>query len=714
MKRYIFLTAVLLISVQTMSAQTITDALNLSTRYYDGTARSLGMGNAMTALGGDLGALSYNPAASGLYRYSEITLTPSLSGFTGQTSYSGNTAHNSRMRLSLSNIGWVSGIETGRRNGLVSVNFAIATNQTNNFVYRTSASGVEAQTSFLASLAANIPDGVTGGDLTMPEDYPESPFMRGVASWSAILGWNAGLIDTLAGFDGFLGATENVVADDKGNVWVGVPGDLNQKYYKERSGYVQDVVFNASANISNRFFFGLNLTLQSIWMSEYSSYSEYAADPSLFQTGFENVTSEYLYNISGMGVKVDAGFIAHPVAGLTVGASVSTPTWMFLNDSYEEKMSGYTKDYGSNSLSYSTTGSFRLMSPFRFNVGVGYTFGSYLALGVDYERADYGMMTGPIETYDDMFRETKASYESFILLKDEARSKDLAKFVAMLPALQKELPCAPEYKTFVPGTSSDLNVYDAVFYAGDCNAGSKTIAINLPNDERVHALKGTRRLQLRNSMKAKFDKILLPIGQLVVTPEQQKYLNFDAFFWNVTFHEVAHGLGVKQTIRTNESVDAVMGTEKTSWEEAKADILGLFMVTKLIEMGEITNITAEDAMATYIAGILRSVRFGAASSHGKANMMCFNYMEKAGAFSRDDKGQYVIDFAKAKEAMNGWAALILQTQGDGNVEFAKKYREENGGITPALQADLDRINGAGIPRDITFVQGEEVLFGKAQ
>ena len=275
---------------------------------------------------------------------------------------------------------------------------------------------------------------------------------------------------------------------------------------------------------------------------------------------------------------------------------------------------------------------------------------------MDMKDSKIDFVTGPIETYDDKFRETKASYESFILLKDEARSKELAKFVAMLPALQKELPCPPEYKTFVPGTSSDLNVYDAVYYAGDCNAGSKTIAINLPNDERVHALKGTRRLQLRNSMKAKFDKILLPIGQLVVTPEQQKYLNF----------------------------------------------------------GEITNITTEDAMATYIAGILRSVRFGAASSHGKANMMCFNYMEKAGAFSRDDKGQYVIDFAKAKEAMNGWATLILQTQGDGNVEFAKKYREKNGGITPALQADLDRINGAGIPRDITFVQGEEVLLGKAQ
>lgn len=330
---------------------------------------------------------------------------------------------------------------------------------------------------------------------------------------------------------------------------------------------------------------------------------------------------------------------------------------------------------------------------------------------MDMKDSKVDFVTGPIESYDDMFRETKTSYESFVLLKDEARSKDLAKFVSMLPALQKELPCAPEYKTFVPGTSSDLNVYDAVYYAGDCNAGSKTIAINLPNDERVHALKGTRRLQLRNSMKAKFDKILMPIGELIVTPEQQKYLNFDAFFWNVTFHEVAHGLGVKQTVNTNESVDAVMGTEKTSWEEAKADILGLFMVTKLVEMGEITNITAEDAIATYIAGILRSVRFGAASSHGKANMMCFNYMEKAGAFSRDAKGQYVIDFQKAKEAMNGWAELILKTQGDGNVEFAAKYRAENGGITPALQADLDKINGAGIPRDITFIQGPDVLFG---
>jgi hypothetical protein len=210
-------------------------------------------------------------------------------------------------------------------------------------------------------------------------------------------------------------------------------------------------------------------------------------------------------------------------------------------------------------------------------------------------------------------------------------------------------------------------------------------------------------------MQAKFDKILMPIGQLIITPEQQKNLNFDAFFWNVTFHEVAHGIGIKNTIHGKGSVDNAMGTEKTSWEEAKADILGMFLVTKLIEKGEITNITVEESITTHIAGILRSVRFGAASSHGKANMMCFNFFENAGAFIRDENGQFVIDYAKSFQAMNDWAELIIVTQGNGDFEFAQQFRNEYGGITKTLQADLDKINSAGIPRDIRFNQGVKVL-----
>ena len=321
---------------------------------------------------------------------------------------------------------------------------------------------------------------------------------------------------------------------------------------------------------------------------------------------------------------------------------------------------------------------------------------------MDMKDCNMDLVIGPIENYDDHLYEAKAAYECFILLKDEKRSANLAKYVSLLPALQTMLPCAPEYKTFVPGTSSDLNVYDAIYYSGDCNGGSKTIAINLPNDERVHIAKGARRLQLYNSMMAKFDKILAPIGEILVTPEQQKLLTADAFFWNVTFHEVAHGLGVKETVNGKGTVDAAMGSEKTTWEEAKADILGLFMVNRLIDMGEITDITKEESIATFIAGIVRSVRFGSASSHGKANMMCFNYMEDHGAFSRNAEGRYVVDFEKAAAAIDSWANTIIETQATGNFEFAQKYASENASIREALAADIAKVNEAGIPRDIVF------------
>ena len=321
---------------------------------------------------------------------------------------------------------------------------------------------------------------------------------------------------------------------------------------------------------------------------------------------------------------------------------------------------------------------------------------------MDMKDSKIDVVIGPIENYDDKLNECKTSYECFILLKDEKRSQELEKYVSMLPELQKILPCPEEYKTFVPGTSSDLNVYDAIYYSGDCNCGSKTIAINLPNDDKVQALKGARRLQLHNSMNAKFGKILLPIGRLLVEPEQQKHLRSEAFFWNVTFHEVAHGLGVKETVNGKGSVDEAMGSEKTTWEEAKADILGLFMVCKLIDMGEIPLISKEDAITTFIAGLVRSVRFGSASSHGKANMMCYNYMKEQGAFSRNKDGQYHIDFDKALSAIDSWAALIIRTQATGDVEFARSFSQSHAVVPEALSADIANINTHNIPRDIKF------------
>ena len=328
---------------------------------------------------------------------------------------------------------------------------------------------------------------------------------------------------------------------------------------------------------------------------------------------------------------------------------------------------------------------------------------------MDMKNSKLDFVVGPIENYEDRLFGTKAAYEAFVLVKDEQESGKLAKFTAMLPELQKGLPCDEKFKKEVPGTESDLNVYDVIFYAGDCNAGSKTIAINLPNDERVQLKKGARRLQLKNAMKAKFDAILQTISDNVMSKEQLKNVKFDAFFYNVTFHEVAHGLGIKNTINGKGNVRTALANYYSSWEEAKADILGLYMVCSLIDRGEISGISKDDAVATFIAGILRSVRFGAASAHGVANMMCFNFLEDHKAFSQNDEGLYVIDFNNAMGAINAWAAKILEVEGMGDLAEAKAYSEKNGKIRPVLQKSLDKINSLGIPKDIRYNQGKKVL-----
>ena len=322
------------------------------------------------------------------------------------------------------------------------------------------------------------------------------------------------------------------------------------------------------------------------------------------------------------------------------------------------------------------------------------------------------VVIGPIETYEDQLFGAKATHEGFVLIKDMAWSERLARFAALLPSLQESLPVADEYKTETPGTDSDLNAYDAVYYAGDANAGAKTIAINLPNDEEVQLAKGTRRLQLKNAMQAKFDKIMVGIADELIDEDQQQYVVFDAFFGNTMFHEVAHGLGVKNTINGMGTVREALREHASPMEEGKADVVGLHMVTQLFERGELTEHSVEHHYVTFLAGIFRSVRFGASSAHGRANMVRFNYFREQGAFSRDEAtGRYRVDFEAMREAVSGLSNLILTLQGDGDYDGVAALIEEKGIVPPELQADLDRLDAAGIPRDIIFEQGVSVLFG---
>ncbi|WP_053992092.1 Zn-dependent hydrolase [Mangrovimonas sp. TPBH4] len=318
------------------------------------------------------------------------------------------------------------------------------------------------------------------------------------------------------------------------------------------------------------------------------------------------------------------------------------------------------------------------------------------------------IVIGPIETYEDKMFGNKASHEGYVLIKDQDWSAKLARFASFLPELQKNLPVEEAYKTETAGTDSDLNAYDVVYYAGDCNAGSKTIAINLPNDEEVQLKKGTRRLQLKNAMRAKFDKILVPISEVLIDENQRNHITFDAFFANTMFHEVAHGLGVKNTINGKGTVRESLKELSSALEEGKADVLGLYMVQQLHEKGEIDG-DMKDYMTTFMASIFRSVRFGASSAHGKANMIRFNFFKEKGAFSRSEDGTYKVNYDNMIVAMKDLSGLILKLQGDGDYAGVETLVAEKAAISNELQSDLDKLSASNIPVDVIYEQGTEVL-----
>jgi hypothetical protein len=320
------------------------------------------------------------------------------------------------------------------------------------------------------------------------------------------------------------------------------------------------------------------------------------------------------------------------------------------------------------------------------------------------------VIVGPIEKYEDQLFGFKAAYSAQVLLKDREWSARLARYATLLPELQRGLPVEERYRSETPGADSDLNAYDVVYYAGDANAGAKSIAVNLPNDEEVQLARGTRRLQLRNSMRAKFDAILVPIAELLIAPEQRHHVTFDAFFSNVMFHEAAHGLGIKYLVDGSGTVRDALREQASALEEGKADVLGLYMVTALHDRSALGDAPLDDYYVTFMAGIFRSVRFGAASAHGRANMACFNFFAEHGAFEHDAaSGTYRVIVPRMREAMNALSARILTFQGDGDHAGVVRFMEEYGRVPPSLAQELTRVNAAGIPVDIVLEQGRSVL-----
>lgn len=357
-------------------------------------------------------------------------------------------------------------------------------------------------------------------------------------------------------------------------------------------------------------------------------------------------------------------------------------------------------------------------------------------LGLLNNRLD--IIIGPIENYEDEFQGIRTAFESYVMVRDMTWTQKLEKYVSLLPSLQQSLPVDAAYKPTLamnspqssmpagnadamvvieaplpgapdgPKPGSSLAVFDVIYYAGHNNAGSKTIAVNLPNDEKLQQEYGTRRSQLKNVMQAKFDNMVKPIAGLMLVESQAAKVNFDAFFNNVMFHEVAHGLGVKNTVDGKATVREALAADFSPIEECKADVLGLYMVTKLLETGELTG-NIDDFYVTFVAGTFRSVRFGAASAHGKANMIIFNTLLSKGAVSRQKNGKYLVNVPEMKKIISNLAAELLTLQGDGNKTGVSNMLNTRAVISETLKADLVSIEKAGIPVDLIFEQGINVL-----
>lgn len=316
------------------------------------------------------------------------------------------------------------------------------------------------------------------------------------------------------------------------------------------------------------------------------------------------------------------------------------------------------------------------------------------------------IVIGPIEVYDDSLVGLKASYEAMVLVRDVPASEKLKVFEQQMANLQQNLPVAPELATKEKPTETPISIFDVAYAAGAGNAGVKTVAASLPNDEVVIKEKGAKKLFYKNIMLAKFQKILVPIAKEMVDPKLIPFVTEEAFFNNVLGHELAHTLGLKfvrsEGKDTDTAIRLALKDTYSSIEEAKADIVGIYAITYLTKKGVLTPQQEKQSFATYLAGTFRSIRFGSGDDHAKANIIQFNYMRERGAITYDEKtGLYGLDTNKFRECVKSLSEFLLTVEGKGDYEAARQTVDRQGKLDDKTEANLKKLNK--IPVDIEFM-----------
>ncbi len=331
------------------------------------------------------------------------------------------------------------------------------------------------------------------------------------------------------------------------------------------------------------------------------------------------------------------------------------------------------------------------------------------------ESSDIEVTIGPYEVYEDRLFNLKAAFEAFVTVRDRVESEKLARVAHYLDQIEASLPVDDRHRNYSRGAASPISVVQVVMTAGDTRAGVQTTAFNLPNDERVRAVKGSKKVLLKNVGQAKFRESLVPIAQEVLQPALLPLVDFDAYFNNVLMHEVSHGLGpgfIARPDGTKTTVNAALRDTYSAIEECKADTVGLFATLWLIEHGVFPSELLERTMATYLAGIFRSVRFGIEEAHGRANIVAYNFLRRAGAFTYEPaSGRFGVDGGRFAPAVRDLARALLTIEAQGDYEGARRFLAEYGEMPDEVAQALERLKHVPVDIRPRYPLAERLLGG---
>jgi len=319
---------------------------------------------------------------------------------------------------------------------------------------------------------------------------------------------------------------------------------------------------------------------------------------------------------------------------------------------------------------------------------------------LDLKNPKFDIAFAPDETYDDDLLGVKATYGAAVMIRNGEESRKLEMFQKYVADIQDALPLASEDRPSKHGLETPMEVMDTPFRSGDLTHGYQAVADNLPNDPRVHEQKGSKKLFFKNFMDARVDYVILPVAKQVMLPEQAAKASAEGYLQGTIMHEMAHGLGPAFSrtpagkVDVRESIGPIYG----GLEEAKADVVGMFGLKWLMDHDVLPKNKLEEYYSSYVAGIFRTVRFGAAEAHGQAEMMEFNYLCERGAIVHQSSGRYAIDYGRVPGAINDLAKQLLEIEATGDRVRAENWFKKYGAMPAELQASLK--SAAAVPVDI--------------